>query len=87
VPRLTPDDPIVVEDVAGSFATRVESPIRWQERLAWIVGPPPRRYRGRDGSFPTGPFTTTEEVATLVVVLASERTANVTGANYVHRPA
>ena len=32
---------------------------------------------------PTGRFTTPEEVATLVVLLASERTANVTGANYV----
>ena len=35
------------------------------------------------GGFPTGRFTTPEEVATLVVLLASERTANVTGANYV----
>src|SRR3954470_15193542 len=32
---------------------------------------------------PTGRFTTPEEVATLVAVLASERTANVTGAQYV----
>ena len=35
------------------------------------------------GGIPTGRFTTPEEVATLVVLLASERTANVTGANYV----
>jgi len=35
------------------------------------------------GGFPTGRFTTPEEVATLVVFLASSRTANVTGANYV----
>ena len=35
------------------------------------------------GGFATGRFTTPEEVATLVVILASERTANVTGANYV----
>jgi len=35
------------------------------------------------GGFATGRFTTPEEVATLVVFLASERTANVTGANYV----
>ena len=35
------------------------------------------------GGFATGRFTTPEEVATLVVVLASNRTANVTGANYV----
>jgi NAD(P)-dependent dehydrogenase (short-subunit alcohol dehydrogenase family) len=35
------------------------------------------------GGFATGRFTTPEEVATLVVLLASERTANVTGANYV----
>ena len=33
--------------------------------------------------FATGRFTTPEEVATLVVMLASERTANVTGANFV----
>jgi NAD(P)-dependent dehydrogenase (short-subunit alcohol dehydrogenase family) len=31
----------------------------------------------------TGRFSTPEEVATLVTMLASERTANVTGANYV----
>jgi NAD(P)-dependent dehydrogenase (short-subunit alcohol dehydrogenase family) len=31
----------------------------------------------------TGRFSTPEEVATLVVMLASDRTANVTGANYV----
>ena len=35
------------------------------------------------GGFATGRFTTPEEVATLVVLLASRRTANVTGANYV----
>jgi NAD(P)-dependent dehydrogenase (short-subunit alcohol dehydrogenase family) len=37
------------------------------------------------GGFATGRFTTPEEVATLVTLLASQRTANVTGANYVHR--
>ena len=31
----------------------------------------------------TGRFSTPEEVATLVVLLASPRTANVTGSNYV----
>jgi NAD(P)-dependent dehydrogenase (short-subunit alcohol dehydrogenase family) len=31
----------------------------------------------------TGRFTTPQEVAALVAVLASERTANVTGVNYV----
>jgi NAD(P)-dependent dehydrogenase (short-subunit alcohol dehydrogenase family) len=35
------------------------------------------------GGFATGKFTTPEEVATLVVMLASERTGNVTGANFV----
>jgi NAD(P)-dependent dehydrogenase (short-subunit alcohol dehydrogenase family) len=35
------------------------------------------------GGFATRRFTTPEEVATLVVLLASERTGNVTGANYV----
>jgi NAD(P)-dependent dehydrogenase (short-subunit alcohol dehydrogenase family) len=35
------------------------------------------------GGFATGRFTTPEEVATLVTLLASRRTANVTGANYV----
>jgi NAD(P)-dependent dehydrogenase (short-subunit alcohol dehydrogenase family) len=35
------------------------------------------------GGFATGRFTTPEEVATLAVLLASQRTANVTGANYV----
>lgn len=35
------------------------------------------------GGFATGELTTPEEVATLVVLLASDRTSNVTGANYV----
>lgn len=35
------------------------------------------------GGIPTGRFTTPEEVAALVVMLSSERTANVTGASYV----
>jgi len=35
------------------------------------------------GGFATGRFTTPEEVATLVVLLASERTANVTGTNFI----
>jgi NAD(P)-dependent dehydrogenase (short-subunit alcohol dehydrogenase family) len=35
------------------------------------------------GGFATGRFTTPEEVANLVVMLASERTGNVTGSNYV----
>lgn len=35
------------------------------------------------GGFATGRFTTPEEVATLVVMLASERTGNVTGSSYV----
>ena len=34
-------------------------------------------------AMPTGRFTTPEEVATLVALLASPRTANVTGSNYV----
>ena len=38
---------------------------------------------GAIGSMPTGRFTTPEEVATLVALLASPRTANVTGSNYV----
>ncbi len=35
------------------------------------------------GGFATGRFTTPEEVATLITVLASDRIANVTGVNYV----
>jgi NAD(P)-dependent dehydrogenase (short-subunit alcohol dehydrogenase family) len=35
------------------------------------------------GGFATGRFTTPGEVATLVALLASERTGNVTGSNYV----
>ena len=35
------------------------------------------------GGFATGRFTTPEEVATLIAMLASDRTANVTGVNYV----
>jgi len=35
------------------------------------------------GGFATGRFTTPEEVATLIAILASERTGNVTGVNYI----
>jgi NAD(P)-dependent dehydrogenase (short-subunit alcohol dehydrogenase family) len=35
------------------------------------------------GAMPTGRFTTPEEVAAVVGLLASSRTANVTGSNYV----
>jgi NAD(P)-dependent dehydrogenase (short-subunit alcohol dehydrogenase family) len=35
------------------------------------------------GGFATGRFTTPEEVATLITMLASERTGNVTGVNYI----
>jgi NAD(P)-dependent dehydrogenase (short-subunit alcohol dehydrogenase family) len=35
------------------------------------------------GGFATGRFATPDEVATLVVMLASEPTANVTGSEYV----
>lgn len=35
------------------------------------------------GGIPTGRFTTPEEVATLAALLASDRSGNVTGANYV----
>jgi NAD(P)-dependent dehydrogenase (short-subunit alcohol dehydrogenase family) len=35
------------------------------------------------GGFATGRFTTPEEVAALVALLASDRTANVTGANFI----
>ena len=35
------------------------------------------------GGFATGRFTTPEEVATLITLLASERLGNVTGSNYV----
>jgi NAD(P)-dependent dehydrogenase (short-subunit alcohol dehydrogenase family) len=35
------------------------------------------------GGIPSGRFTTPAEVATLVALLASPRTGNVTGANYV----
>ena len=35
------------------------------------------------GGFATGRFTTPEEVATLITFLASDRTANITGANYL----
>jgi NAD(P)-dependent dehydrogenase (short-subunit alcohol dehydrogenase family) len=38
---------------------------------------------GEIGGVATGRMTTPEEVATLVVMLASPRTANVTGSNYV----
>lgn len=35
------------------------------------------------GGFATGRFTTPEEVATLITILASERTGNITGVNYI----
>jgi NAD(P)-dependent dehydrogenase (short-subunit alcohol dehydrogenase family) len=41
------------------------------------------RIVARMGGIPTGRFSTPEDVATLIVLLASERTRNVTGSNYV----
>ena len=35
------------------------------------------------GGFATGRFTTPEEVATLITLLASDRLGNVTGSNYI----
>jgi NAD(P)-dependent dehydrogenase (short-subunit alcohol dehydrogenase family) len=35
------------------------------------------------GGFATGRFTTPQEVATLITFLASDRTANITGVNYL----
>jgi NAD(P)-dependent dehydrogenase (short-subunit alcohol dehydrogenase family) len=52
--------------------------------IAAATGADPASVRAQAlASMPTGRFTTPEEVATLVAVLASPRTANVTGANYV----
>ena len=77
----------------GSRST-VFPPARSQPTSGWE-----RRHRGRrrtgegvdpddvraqaTAGIPTGRFSTPEEVATLVVFLASPRTANVNGANYV----
>jgi NAD(P)-dependent dehydrogenase (short-subunit alcohol dehydrogenase family) len=54
-------------------------------RVSWTRS---RRHRRETivagmGGFATARFTTPEEVATLITLLASERSANVTGANYV----
>ena len=53
--------------------------------VAGATGATPRTWSGqRDrGGMPTGRFTTPAEVATLVALLASPRTGNVTGADYV----
>jgi NAD(P)-dependent dehydrogenase (short-subunit alcohol dehydrogenase family) len=52
--------------------------------IAAATGADPASVRAQAlAAMPTGRFTTPEEVATLVTVLASPRTANVTGANYV----
>jgi NAD(P)-dependent dehydrogenase (short-subunit alcohol dehydrogenase family) len=59
----------VAETVAG--ATGVDADTARETVVAGI------------GGFATGRFTTPEEVADLIVMLASQRTANVTGVNYV----
>ncbi len=59
----------VAETVAA--ATGVDADVAREQIVAGI------------GGFATGRFTTPAEVATLITLLASERTANVTGANYV----
>ena len=41
------------------------------------------RAGGAIAAMPTGRFTTPEEVATLVALLASPRAGNVTGSNYI----
>jgi NAD(P)-dependent dehydrogenase (short-subunit alcohol dehydrogenase family) len=53
-------------------------------RLGDAAGIDPSAVRDQAiAAMPTGRFTTPEEVATLVALLASPRTANVTGSNYV----
>ena len=78
---MTPSPPVPSPPTSGSATT------------AWPR--PPARLSGTDfdtarenvvasiGGFATGRFTTPEEVATLAVMLASDKTGNVTGSNYV----
>ena len=66
---------------SGSESTASLRPSRWPP-ASTPPRPAKRSSRASAGS-PTGRFTIPEEVATLVVMLASERTGNVTGANYV----
>jgi NAD(P)-dependent dehydrogenase (short-subunit alcohol dehydrogenase family) len=49
--------------------------VLWQGALA--------NFNPHTAAIATGRFTTPQEVATLVTLLASDRTANVTGVNYV----
>ena len=56
--------------------------------LQFLTGPVVGDVLGTGGQqviagMPTGRFSTPDEVATLVVLLASPKTANATGANYV----
>ena len=58
--------------------------MRWSEPFAKATGVDADTIRDTAASATaTGRFSTPEEVATLVTMLASERVANVTGANYV----
>ena len=66
-----------------SGSARTASPTRSRRPPASTRRPRARTSSPASAAFATGRFTTPEEVATLVVMLASERTANVTGANYV----
>jgi NAD(P)-dependent dehydrogenase (short-subunit alcohol dehydrogenase family) len=78
---------LLVSPIAG-FRSRARS-CRRRARLAqrivrWISTSRARwNVVASIGGFATGRFTTPEEVATLIVLLASDRLGNVTGSNYI----
>jgi NAD(P)-dependent dehydrogenase (short-subunit alcohol dehydrogenase family) len=64
----------------GTFLGRPIAVLRHRRRVGSHGGANPRESADE---LATGRFTTPEEVATLITMLASDRTANVTGANYI----
>ena len=80
-PRQLRSRPAPWAPTSGWASTAWRRP--WPRRPASMQTPPARQIVAGIGGFATGRFTTPEEVATLIALLASERTANVTGANYV----
>jgi NAD(P)-dependent dehydrogenase (short-subunit alcohol dehydrogenase family) len=68
---------------AGGPKALAVSEVRNGIRAALVPMVAPKQIVAGSGGFATGRFTTPQEVAPLVVLLASEVTANVTGANYI----